>query len=165
MRKLLALTVAVSLLSAPLSARQKFITGVFMGTENGNPIELIAWAQMLSSGSLRMENSSLEDAPTQPRTYRFLVNMGSYDIISVLAVNQGIFSQPLDRLERITLPFSKVRLAVTTYEVGIPELEDWPKVLRLRKSLKATADKPLMFFLVMSNGAHTRYYPFFIDQP
>jgi hypothetical protein len=163
MRTLLVVSLALSL-SAPVAARQKFIDGLFMGTESGNPIELIAWAESQSTGTLRMANSSLEDAPVLPRTYRALLNMGSYDLIAVLAITRDVFSKPLDRLERRELRYSVTRLAVTTYEIGIPDLEDWDKIQRLRKNLKATPDNPMIVFLIVSNGANVRYYPFFIER-
>jgi hypothetical protein len=46
----------------------------------------------------------------------------------------------------------------------VPELEDWDKVVRLRKNMKASDDKPLVLFIVLSNGAVRRFYPFFIDR-
>lgn len=159
-----AIVAAVFILSGRAAAEQRFAEGVFTATESGSPLELIAWAEP-ASGRLKMAHGFLEDAPILPRTYRFLVNVGGFSLARVMAVNQDVFEQQLDRLEIKMLPHSAVKLNIRTVEVGIPELEDWDKVLRLRKSLKAAADKPLVFFLVLHNGAVTRYYPFFIDQP
>ena len=145
-------------------ASQKFITGIFTASENGVPIELIAWAETRRTGIFFMANGSLEDAPILPRTYRMLVNMGSYDIIGVLAVTTEVFKKPLDRLEYENLKFSRVLLGVSTFEVGIPLLEDWEKVLRLRRSLRGTIDNPVVYFLIITNGANVRYYPFFVDR-
>jgi len=153
------------LLASPVEARQKFITGVFTATENGVPIELIAWAESQRSGVFRMANDhSLEDAPVLPRTYRFLVNTGIYVPIGVLATTGQVFSKALDILEYKRLAYSSTRLGVSTYEIGVPELEDWTKVQRLRKSLKASDEHPAIFFLMVTNGTIIRYYPFFIDQ-
>ncbi|HYE86380.1 MAG TPA: hypothetical protein VEA16_08490 [Vicinamibacterales bacterium] len=109
-------------------------------------------------------NGSLDDAPILPRSYRFLVNLGTYNVLGVIATTTEVFKKPGDQLELKRLPSSQVRLAVSTFEVGVPELEDWSKVQRLRKSLKASAEYPLICFLLVTNGANTRYYPFFIDQ-
>ena len=74
MRICLALLFAVAVAN-PVAARQKFVSGLFTATENGAPIELIAWAESTGTGQLRMANNSfLDDAPILPRTYRFLVN-------------------------------------------------------------------------------------------
>lgn len=155
---------AACILSSPLAAEQRFIEGVFTATESGTPIELIAWAEPLRAGHLKMGHGFLEDAPVLPRTYRFLVNVSGFDIIAVIAVSKDAFSQPLDRLNSKKLPHTTTKLNVQTAEVGVPELEDWDKVLRLRKSLKASEDKPLVFFIVLSNGIVSRFYPFFIDR-
>lgn len=164
MRKWLIAGLVLAAADAPVGASQKFITGLFTATESGAPIELIAWAQTTNAGTFRMENGSLEDAPILPRTYKFLVNLGSYDVIGVLATTTEVMSKPLDRMERRDLPFSTVKLAVTTNEIGVPELEHWDRVQRLRKSLRASAQHPLIFFLIVTNGANVRYYPFFIDR-
>ena len=163
MRKLILMTLAMALVATPLSARQKFIEGVFTATESGAPVELIAWAEPVR-GVLKMSHGFLEDAPILPRTYRFLVNVGGFNIAGVLAVNRDVFTRQLDRLENKMLPHSAVKLNIQTVEVGVPELEDWTSVLQLRKNMKAMPDKPLVLFIVLTNGAVTRFYPFFIDQ-
>jgi hypothetical protein len=160
----MALVAAAFLVAGPAGAKQRFVEGVFTATETGAPLELIAWAEPVS-GRLKMAHGFLEDAPILPRTYRFLVNVGGFSLAGVMAVNQDAFNRQLDRLETKMLPHSAVKLNIRTVEVGVPELEDWDKVLRLRKSLRATAEKPLVFFLILHNGAVTRYYPFFVDQP
>jgi hypothetical protein len=159
-----AVMAAALLTASPAAARQKFIEGVFTATESGAPIELIAWAEPYRGGVLKMGHGFLEDAPVLPRTYRFLVNVGGFSVVGVLAVNQDVFKRELDRLDSKMLPHSAVKLNISTVEVGVPELEDWDKVLRLRKSLKATEDKQLVFFLVLHNGTVSRFYPFFLDR-
>jgi hypothetical protein len=152
-----------SLLGGPVAAEQRFIEGLFSATESGTPIELIAWAEG-QRGVLKMAHGFLEDAPILPRTYRFLANVGGFAVVGVLAVNRDVFTTELDRLNSKMLPHSAVKLNIKTVEIGVPELEDWDKVLRLRKSMNATADKPLVLFIVLSNGVLRRYYPFFIDR-
>lgn len=146
-----------------IASEQKFIEGVFTATESGAPIELIAWAES-QRGVLKMSHGFIEDAPILPRTFRFLVNVAGFDLAGVLAVNQDVFSKQFERLDSKMLPHSAVKLNIRTVEVGVPELEDWDKVLRLRMSMKATNDKPLVLFIVLSNGPVTRFYPFFIDR-
>jgi hypothetical protein len=164
MRKCLSLAFAIVLLAEPLAASQRFIEGVFTATESGAPVELIAWAEPKQPGVLKIAHGFIEDAPILPRTYRFLVNVGGYSVLGVLAVNKDVFTEPLERLDSKMLPHTTVKLNIQTVEIGVPELEDWDKVLRLRKNLKATDDKPLVLFLVLTNGAVKRFYPFFIDR-
>ena len=155
---------AACLSSGPIAAEQRFIEGVFTATESGTPLELIAWAEPLRDGALKMGHGFLDDAPVLPRTFRFLVNVPGFDPIGVIAVNKDVFSQPLDRLDSKVLPHTTTKLNVQTVEIGVPELEDWDKVLRLRKNMKASDDKPLVLFIVLSNGMVRRFYPFFIDR-
>lgn len=124
---------------------------------------MIAFAESLRSGVLRMGHGSLEDAPVVPRTYRFLLNLGGFDVVNVLAVTSAAFKQPLDRVEHRFFPVSRVKLTVSTTELGVPELERGENVLRLRKSLRASEDTPLIFFLVVNNNMVTRLYPFFVN--
>lgn len=163
-RLVLAAAIGLHVLGRPVVAQQNFIEGVFTQTESGTPIELISWATVLGDGRLKMDRGFLEDAPAIPRTYRFMVNLGTYNVAGVVAVNADIFNKPMDHLEHRSLPCSVVRLGVQTFEVGVPELENWDKVQRMKKSLKATDDKPLIFFLVVTNGASPRYYPFFVNR-
>ena len=149
---------------AALSANQKFITGLFTATENGTPIEMIAWAESLRTGVFKMENGSLDDAPVLPRTYRFLLNISGFEAVQILAATGDIFSKGLEGLDHRTFPFTVTRLAIDTFEIGIPQLENWDNVVRLRKSLRVTQSKPLIFFLIVTNGTVTRAYPFFIDR-
>jgi hypothetical protein len=163
-RGLAALLLTASLASSRIAAEQRFVEGVFTATESGAPIELIAWAEPLRSGVLKMGHGFLEDAPILPRTFRFLVNVGGFDVIGVLAVNKDVFSKSLDRLDSKVLPHTTTKLNIKTVEIGVPELEDWERVLRLRKNMKASDDKPLVLFIVLSNGMVRRFYPFFIDR-
>ena len=164
MRNSIIVGLVLTAATAAAGTSQRFITGIFTASESGAPIELIAWAETSRAGVFSMANGSLEDAPILPRTYRMLVNMGSYDIIGVLAVTTEVFKKPLDRLAHENLKFSRVMLGVSTFEIGVPLLEDWEKVQRLRRNLKGTIDNPVVYFLIITNGANVRYYPFFIDR-
>jgi hypothetical protein len=144
---------------------QKFIEGLWLGTESGDVVELIAWAEAQRFRPWKMANGSLEDAPVLPRTYRILNSMPAWQMVGVVAATTDIFKVDPDRFETLELPFSAVKLTITTVEIGIPELENFDNVLRIRRTLKARDDKPLYFFLALYNGVVTRFYPFRIDRP
>lgn len=171
MRHLLArafatLFAAIALAGAPLQAgHQGFIEGLWLGTESGDVIELIAWAEPQRYRPWKMANGSLEDAPVLPRTYRILNSMPAWRTAGVFAATTDVFKVDPDRNETLQLPFSAVKLTITTVEIGIPELEKYENVLRMRKTLRAKPDKPLYFFLALNNGVVTRFYPFRIDRP
>jgi hypothetical protein len=103
---------ATCILSSPVAAEQRFIEGVFTATESGAPLELIAWAEPLRDGVLKMGHGFLDDAPVLPRTFRFLVNVPGFDPIAVLAVNKDVFARPLDRLESKILPHTTTKLNI-----------------------------------------------------
>jgi len=117
-------------------------------------------AEPLRDDVLRMGHGFLEDAPVLPRTFRFLVNVPGGDPIAVLAVNKDVFARPLDCLESKILPHTITKLNIRTVEIGVPEPEDWDTVLRLRKNLKASDDKPLVLFMVLSNGMNATLLSF-----
>ena len=144
---------------------QGFIEGLWLGTESGDVIELIAWAEPQRYRPWKMANGSLEDAPVLPRTYRILNSMPAWRTAGVVAATTDVFEVDPERFETVELPFSAVKLTVTTVEIGIPELENYENVLRIRRTLKAKPDKPVYFFLALYNGVVTRFYPFRIDRP
>jgi hypothetical protein len=162
---LLGLIAATMLFATPSARAQKFIEGLWLGTESGDVIELIAWAEARRFRPWQMANGSLEDAPVLPRTYRILNSMPAWRAVGVVATTTDVFKVDPDRFETLELPFSAVKLTITTVEIGIPELERYENVLRIRKTLRATADKPVYFFLALNNGVVTRFYPFRIDRP
>jgi hypothetical protein len=162
---LAACLLTVLSVAAPRGHAQQFLEGLWLGTEGGGVIELIAWAEPDRYRPWRMANGSLDDTPVIPRTYRILNSMPAWRTIGVVAATTDAFTKDPDRLETLQLPFSAVKLTVSTVEIGVPELEKWENVLRLRKTLRATPEKPLYFFLALNNGVVTRFYPFRVDRP
>jgi hypothetical protein len=155
----------MTIVSAPLRAgEQTFIEGLWLGTESGAVIELIAWAETQRFGAWRMANGSLEDAPVIPRTYRILSSMPAWKPAGVIMATPDVFSRDFERVDSVELPFSATKLSISTVEIGIPALEKWENVLRIRKNLKATDDKPLYAFLMLTNGSIVRLYPFRVDR-
>ncbi len=166
MRFLLLTLVVVALVAAPLRAReQKFIEGLWLGVESGEVIELIAWAETARHLPWKMANGSLEDAPVIPRSYRILSSMPAWKVVGVVMATTDVFVKEFDRVDTIPLPFSATMLSTTAFEIGIPALENWENVVRLRKRLKATEAKPLYVFLTLTNGTIVRMYPFRVDRP
>ena len=163
---LLALVVAMSTAAGSVRAsEQKFLEGLWLGVESGGVIELIAWAEPGRFGIWKMANGSLEDAPVIPRTYRILASLPAWKVINVVVATTDVFTETFDRIESVSLPFSAVHLSISAVEIGVPALENWDNVLRMRKSLKASEEKPLYVFLVLHNGTTSRYYPFRVDRP
>jgi hypothetical protein len=76
-----------------------------------------------------------------------------------------VFTKDPERVDSIPIPFSATRLSTTTYEIGIPALEQWENVVRMRKNLRATDARPMYVFLTLTNGTIVRMYPFRVDRP
>ena len=70
-----------------------------------------------------------------------------------------------DRFETLELPFSAVKLTISTVEIGIPELEHYDNVVADAPTAQGHGHKPLYFFLELNNGVVYRFYPFRIDRP
>jgi hypothetical protein len=149
---------AMLFVAAPARA-QRYVDGVFLGNERGDIVELIAWAERRTDGSLSMSQGSLEDVPVVPHTHRILFNLGGWNLFSVFVSTDEVFSTPLDRIESRDAPFTRLPLGVSTIEITIPTLDKRESVERLQKVLKARTDKPLYAFLFASNGVVGRYYP------
>jgi hypothetical protein len=160
------LTVLIALgVGASVHAReQKFIEGLWLGVEDGGVIELIAWAEAVRYRPWRMANGSLEDAPVIPRTYRILSSMPAWKLVAVVVATPDVFIKDSDRIETLPLPFSATKLSTSAFEIGIPALEHWERVQSLRKTLRATDDKPMYVFLTLTNGTINRMYPFRVDR-
>lgn len=138
--------------------------GLLFGTESGDFIEIIAWAEAQGPRPWRLVNGFLEDVPVVPRAYRILSNLPARRPIGVVAATAAVFTTDADRISTVPLPFGAAKLTINTFEISIPELEKRETVLRQRKALKATTDGPLYFFLLLGNGGVTRFYPFRVDR-
>jgi len=106
-----------------------------------------------------MANGSLEDAPVIPRTYRILSSMPAWKVVAVVAATSDVLTRESDRVEKIPMPFGATRLSTTAFEIGIPALEKWENVVRVRKDLNATEARPMYVFITLSNGTIMRMYP------
>jgi hypothetical protein len=157
--------ISLALLFPRETRAQQFIEGVWLGTESGAVIELIAWAEPGRFGTLRMANGSLEDAPVIPRTYRILSSLPAWQPAGVIMATTDVFAKEFDRVDKVDLPFSATKLSISAVEIGIPALEKWENVVRMRRNLKASGDRPLYAFLMLTNGNIARLYPFRVDRP
>ena len=69
--------------------------------------------------------------------------MPAWTVVAVVVATTDVFAKDSERVEKVTIPFSATRLSTTAFEIGIPALERWENVVRMRKELKATEAKPL----------------------
>lgn len=135
----------------------RYIDGIFVAPRGGAPIELIAYAEQMSTGRLKMANGSLEDAPFVHELVSVLTSLPHWQPIGVLVTSTELFAD--DRAERRTLSYSVAKLNVYALGIRIADLERREKIEQLLKAVRASYDKPGFAFIVMSSDGYIRYYP------
>ena len=135
----------------------KYIDGVFIAPRGGAPIELIAYAEALSTGVLRMQYGTLEDAPLVHEVVSVLASLPSWRPKSVTVSTAEVFRD--ERAERRGLVFSISKLNVYALGLRIADLERREKIESLLKSVRASYDNPGFAFIGMEADGYVRYYP------
>ena len=150
---------AVMMLAAHAGDAQvvRYIDGVFVTPKDGAPIELIAYAESLSTGILRMQDGTLDDAPLLHELGRVLVSIPNWQPVSAFVATSALFSD--DRAERRNLSMASRRLNVYATELRIVDLERRDKIEALLKSVRASYDTPGFAFITIASDAHVKYFP------
>ena len=135
----------------------RYIDGVFIAPRGGSPIELIAYAEALSTGVLRMQHGTLEDAPLVHEIVSVLASLPNWRPKSVTVSTAEAFRD--ERAERRGLVFAVSKLNVYALGLRIVDLEQRKKVDSLLKSVRASYDNPGYAFIGMESDGYVRYYP------
>jgi hypothetical protein len=135
----------------------RYLDGVFIAPRGGQPIELIAYAETLSTGILKMQHGDLEDAPLVHELVSVLASLPNWRPQSVTVSTTHIFRD--ERAERRGLVFSVAKLNVYALGLRIVDLERREKIDALLKSVRATYDNPGYAFIGMAADGYVRYYP------
>jgi hypothetical protein len=155
---LLSAAVAAALAVAPLAQVVRYVDGLFIHPgDGGAAIELIAWAEATSRGSLRMTRGSLDDAPAVRVVARVLSSIPLWRPVGAFIATTDVFRD--ERAERRLLPFATRKLNIYAIEVRISDLERREKIDQLLRDVRASADMPGYAFVVLSGGDYERYYP------
>ena len=152
--------VAVMFLGAVVAGHAqtvRYIDGVFIAPRGGAPIELIAYAEALSTGVLRMQQGTLEDAPLVHELVSVLASLPSWKPKSVTISTAQVFRD--ERAERRGLVFSINKLNVYALGLRIADLERREKIDSLLKAVRASYDNPGYAFIGMEADGYVRYYP------
>jgi hypothetical protein len=155
----LALAVALAI-PAPSRAQN---TGVLLFTE-AEQIPLKAYAEFLPAGILRLTSGSEQDIPTID-TFRFVrCSITGWQPAAVLAASEALFRS--EYAERRLLPIATRPVGVTAVAVRVADLERPERIADLHKAIgEPEGGDNAYFFLVLTSGGITRYYPFRIRQP
>jgi hypothetical protein len=135
----------------------RYIDGLFVAPRGGSPIELIAYAETLSTGILRMQHGTLEDAPLIHEVVSVLASLPNWRPQSVTITTEEAFRD--DRAERRSLVFAVNKLNVYALGLRISDLERRDKIDALLKSVRASAVNPGYAFIGMAADGYVRFYP------
>jgi hypothetical protein len=127
-------------------------------------IPLKAYAEFMRTGVMRIVSGSERDIPTVNDVSYFRCSLTGWAPKGVLVSSEELFRS--EYAERRLLPVFTRPLAVSTVAARAADLEDPERIAELRKAVKVPegGDKSY-FFLILSTGDMTRFYPFRIATP
>ena len=153
---------AVILIGAPLSlAQQQSPIVLFTAKEQ---VPLNAYAEMMRAGILQLTSGSAKDIPTVTDVSYFRCALTGWSPKGVLVASEELFKS--EYAERRLIPIFIKPVAVSAVAARAADLEKPERIAELRKAVKVPegGDKSY-FFLILSSGDMTRYYPFRIAVP
>jgi hypothetical protein len=155
-----ALIVAAVLLATPVAAQNTAII-LFTGKEQ---IPLKTYAEFLGAGILRITSGAAKDIPTVDRVDFIRCALTGWRPGPVLITSEALFTD--ERSERRLTPTVVRPIGVTAVAVRAPALDDPKQVAQLLKAVGAPeGGERSYFFLILTSGDATRYYPFRLRLP
>ncbi len=157
----IAALVASVLVAAPVAARQAAPIVLVTSQEQ---IPLKAYAEFMRSGILQLTSGSEKDIPTVTDVSYFRCGLTGWAPKGVLVASEELFRS--ETAERRLLPIFTRPVAVSTVAARAADLEKPERIAELRRAVKiAEGGDRSYFFLILSSGDMTRYYPFRIAVP
>ena len=149
---------AVTMVIAPqwLSAQQSSPIVLHTSREQ---IPLKTYAEMMRAGILQIVSGSIKDIPTVTDVSYFRCGLTGWAPKGVLVTSAELFKS--EYAERRLIPIFIRPIAVSTVAARAADLEKPERIAELRRAVKVPeggADS--YFFLILSSGDMTRYYPF-----
>lgn len=156
-----AAILAVVVLTSPALLGQQFPVVLHTSTEQ---IPLKTYAEMMRAGYLRISSGSAKDIPTVADVSYFRCSLTGWAPKGVLVASAELFNS--DRAERRLIPIFVRPLAVSSVAARAADLEKPERIAELRRAVKVPeGGDNSFFFLILSSGDITRYYPFRIAVP
>jgi hypothetical protein len=127
-------------------------------------IPLNTYAEFMRTGVMRIVSGSERDIPTVSDVSYFRCSLTGWAPKGVLVSSDELFKS--EYAERRLLPIFTRPLAVSTVAARAADLESPERIAELRRAVKVPegGDKSY-FFLILSSGDMTRFYPFRIATP
>jgi hypothetical protein len=141
----------------PAGAQERYPRGVFVAPRVGDPIQRVAYAEMMPQGEYRMARGSLEDVPVVEEVAGALVNTPFYQPRYVFVTTAAIFEDMF--AERRQLPVAQTKLSINAVHVRAADLENREKIDALLKAVGASPRNPGYAFIAPGWEGYVRYYP------
>jgi hypothetical protein len=127
-------------------------------------IPLTAYAEMMRAGFLQLTFGSPREIPTVTDVRYFRCGLTGWSPKGVLVASEELFKS--EYAERRLIPLFIRPVGVSTVAARAADLEKPERIAELRRAVKVPegGDKSY-FFLILSTGDLTRYYPFRIATP
>jgi hypothetical protein len=146
---------AVLLTALPARAQD---SGVLLVTSTER-IPLRTYAEMMNTGVLRMSSGLRKDIPTIHNFQSIRCNLTGWRPMTVMAAPEALFTS--ERSERRLLPIATRPVGVTAVSVRVSDLESPARIAAILKAIgMPEGGDEAYFFLVLTSGDMTRYYPF-----
>ena len=164
-RSLRAISIAAVLASATLATApvlQAQRTPILLFTE-AEQIPLDTYAEFLPAGILRFSSGAMKDIPTID-TFRLIrCDLTGWRPVAVLVASGDLFKT--EYAERRLIPIVIRPVAVSAVSVRVADLERPERIMSLHQQVgRPEGGDDAFFFLVLTSGDMTRYYPFRIRQ-
>ena len=159
--KLLAGVIAAVLLLSATAARAQD-TGVLLFTET-EQIPLKTYAEFMRSGILRITHGSIKDIPTVDSIRFIRCSRTGWRPVAVMAASEELFTS--EYAERRMIPIATRPVGVTAVTVRVADLERPERIAELHRAIKQPeGGDNAYFFLILTSGDITQYYPFRMRQ-
>lgn len=153
--------IAIALLGPGLVAQQAAPVILHTATEQ---VQLKAYAEFMRAGILQLVSGSPGDIPTVSDVSHFRCSLTGWSPVGVLVSSEELFKT--EYAERRLLRIFTRPVGVSSVVARAADLEKPERIAELRKAVKIPegGDRSY-FFLILSSGDMTRYYPFRIATP
>lgn len=154
---------AVTMITAPQLSSAQQSSPIVLHTSR-EQIPLKTYAEMMRAGILQIVSGSVRDIPTVTDVSYFRCGLTGWAPKGVLVTSAELFKT--EYAERRLIPIFIRPIAVSTVAARAADLEKPERIAELRRAVKVPeGGDDSFFFLILSSGDMTRYYPFRIAAP
>jgi hypothetical protein len=150
-----AIAAAALLVSAPAAAQS---TAIILFTHK-EQIPLTTYAEFMRAGILQITSGSYKDIPTVDSIRFIRCALTGWRPVAVMAASGDLFKS--EYAERRMIPISTRPVGVTAVTARVADLEKPERIAELHTAIRRPeGGDDAFFFLVLTSGDITRYYPF-----